>query len=101
MLVKTKSRLIEIIRLNREKILSLGVQRIGIFGSAVREEMGTQSDVDVFVEFAPGKKTYDNFIRLSFLLEELLGRKVDLLTPEALSPHIAPHIVREVEYVSL
>jgi predicted nucleotidyltransferase len=35
---------------------------------------------------------------LAFLLEDLLGRKVDLLTPESLSPYIGPHILREVEY---
>jgi hypothetical protein len=35
---------------------------------------------------------------LSFLLEDLLQRRVELVTPESLSPHIAPHIIREVEY---
>ncbi|WP_228702764.1 hypothetical protein [Salisaeta longa] len=38
---------------------------------------------------------------LSFLLEEELGRSVELVTPEALSPHIGPHILKEVEYVEI
>ena len=37
---------------------------------------------------------------LAFLLEDLFGRRVDLVTTEALSPHIGPHILREVEYVT-
>jgi len=37
---------------------------------------------------------------LGMLLEDILGREVDLLTPESLSPHIGPHILREVEYFS-
>jgi predicted nucleotidyltransferase len=40
-------------------------------------------------------------MELSFLLETLMGRKVELLTRESLSPHIGPHILREVERVSV
>ena len=38
---------------------------------------------------------------VAFLLEEILGRKVELITPEALSPHIGPHILKEVERVPI
>ncbi len=55
----------------------------------------------MLVEFAPGRKTFDNFMQLAFYLEELFGRKVELLTPESLSPYLGPRILREVEYVSL
>ena len=58
-----------------------------------------RSDVDIIVEFFPDQHTFDNFMDVSFLLEDLLGRKVELVTPEALSPHIAQHIFREVERV--
>jgi hypothetical protein len=53
------------------------------------------------VEFAPDKHSFDNFMELPFFLEELLGRKVELVTPEALSHHSGPHILREVERVPL
>ena len=99
--IQEKSSLFEIIRTNQEKIRSLGVSRIGIFGSFVREQSRSGSDVDVIVEFERGKKNFDNFIRLSFLLEELFGRKVEVVTPESLSPHIGPYILEEVEYVPL
>jgi uncharacterized protein len=49
----------------------------------------------------PGEKTFDNFINLAFFLEDILGRKVDLITKESLSPYIGPRILQEVEYVSL
>ena len=40
-------------------------------------------------------------VGLSFFLEELLGRKVELVTPESLSPYIGPHILREAEYATV
>ncbi len=43
--------------------------------------------------------SFFDFMEVAFLLEELLGRKVDLVTTEALSPHIGPHILLEVERV--
>ena len=51
------------------------------------------------MEFEQGKKTFDNFIQLSFLLEDLFKRRVELVTIESLSPYIGPHIMSEVEYV--
>jgi predicted nucleotidyltransferase len=53
------------------------------------------------VEFEEGRKTFDNFMQLSFLLEEVLQRHVELVTLESLSPYIGPHILREVEYAPL
>jgi hypothetical protein len=52
-------------------------------------------------EFEQGKKTFDNFIQLSFFLEDLFKRRVELVTTESLSPYIGPHIMSEVEYVIL
>lgn len=60
-----------------------------------------ESDVDFLIEFLPEKKNYDNFINLSFYLEELLGRKVEIVTPQSLSKYIGPHILRNAEYVAL
>ena len=70
-----------------------------LFGSFVRGEHTASSDIDLLVEFAPEKHTFDNFMDVSFLLEEILGRRVEVVTPEGLSPHIGPHILKEVERV--
>ena len=93
-----KEEILKRIRENREKIKSFGVKRIGIFGSFVRGEEKGGSDIDIIVEFEEGRKSFDNFINLAFYLEELFGRKVDLLTPESISPYIKPYIEREAVY---
>ena len=83
----------------RKRLSFFGVTSIGLFGSFVREEQTPESDIDILVEFAPEKHTFDNFMEVSFLLEETLGRKVEVVTPAGLSPHIGPHILKEVERV--
>lgn len=98
--MKTKNALIEILRANKTSIRSYGVRRLGIFGSVARDEHHAESDVDLLVEFQKGAKTFDNFIHLAFFLEEVLGRKVELVTTDSLSPYIGPRILEEVEYVS-
>lgn len=98
---QTKADVLLVLSKHRSQILSLGVKRLGLFGSFVREQQNVKSDVDLLVEFEPGKKTFDHFMQLSVLLEDLLQRRVELITPEALSPYIGPYILKEVEYVAL
>jgi predicted nucleotidyltransferase len=97
----TRRKIISSIEKSKAKLVSLGVKSIGLFGSFVREQASRESDVDLLVEFDSGKKTYDNFIDACFLLEELLGRRVELVTKDSLSPYIRPYILKEVEYVTL
>lgn len=89
------------IELSKKAIAALGVRRLGLFGSVVRDEATSQSDVDLIVEFQKGKKNFDRFMRLSFLLEELLSHSVELVTSEALSPHLGAHILKEAEFVEI
>lgn len=97
----TKEQIIETICKSRSKLLRLGVRSLGLFGSFARGQGRAKSDVDLLVEFDESKKNFDNFIDTCFLLEEVLGRKVELVTKESLSPYIKPYILKEVEYVSL
>jgi predicted nucleotidyltransferase len=83
------------------ELRGLGVKTLGLFGSFARGEQTPDSDVDLLVQFEPGKKNFDNFMDLSALLEDLLQRRVEIVTTEALSPYIGPHILDEVEYASL
>jgi predicted nucleotidyltransferase len=85
----------------KKQLAFYGVKNIGLFGSFVRGDETPLSDIDILVEFTPEKHTFDNFMEVAFLLEEIMGRKVELITPEALSPHIGPHILREVELVPI
>lgn len=99
--INTKQDIVTVLRQNRELIRGLGVKRLGLFGSFIRGEQRAESDVDLLVEFEPGKKTFDNFMALAFLLEDLLRRRVELVTAESLSPYLRPHILDEVEDVAL
>jgi hypothetical protein len=75
-----------------------GVKKIGIFGSFARGEEKEVSDIDVLVDFNEGAKTFDHFMELKFFLEDLFGRKVDLVTVTALRPQLKEGILREVTY---
>lgn len=79
----------------------LGAQRIGVFGSFARREATAESDVDVYLEFAKGRKTYDNFFAIYELLEGLFGRPIDLVTDGSLSERKAWIILPTVRYTTL
>ena len=99
--VRDKQELLQRLRGVREEILARGVIRLGLFGSFVRGNSDETSDVDLLVQFAPPKKCFDNYISLSFLLEDVLQRSVEIVTTEAISPHLGPQILSEVEDVPL
>ena len=98
--VQTKAQILGLLREHQPEMRLAGVLRCGLFGSFARDESHAQSDVDILVEFEPDQKTFDHFMQLAFFLEDLLGRKVDLVTRESLSPYIGPHILREVEFAT-
>ena len=81
------------------EIRALGVARLALFGSVLRGEARPDSDVDLLVQFSPGAKTFDRFLALSDLLEARLGRPVELVTTEGLSPFIGPRILAEAQDV--
>ena len=97
-MIREKQDVLSIIKENHNKIQAFGVKKLGLFGSFVRRQQNLQSDIDLLAEFEKGKKNFDNFIHLSFLLEDLLGRRVELVTAESLSPYLKPYIMKEVEY---
>lgn len=77
------------------EVRHLGVRRLALFGSVLRNEARPDSDVDVLVEFAPTEKTFDRFMALAGLLEDTLEHRVEVVTTESLSPFIGPHILAE------
>lgn len=89
------------IRKHKDSIRKYGIERVGVFGSIARGEATDKSDIDLLVEFNPKQKTYRNFWHSSELLERLLDRQVDVVTPQALSPFIKPRVEREVKYVQI
>lgn len=89
-----------IIQTHLAELLALGARRIGVFGSFVRGEAHGDSDVDVYVEFDDAKRNYDNFFALHERLEELLDRRVDLVTDKSLTETKARLILPTVRYAA-
>jgi uncharacterized protein len=81
------------------QVRGLGVTLLALFGSVLRGNVSPQSDVDFLVQFAPGARSYDRFLALSELLEAELGRPVEPVTVEALSPFIGPRILADAQDV--
>ena len=101
MSVTNKDEIIEILKNNSSVLRDLGVEKIGLFGSYIRNEQLQDSDVDLLVEFISGRKSFRNLMALADYTEKTLGKKVDIVTLESLSPYIAPHINKEVFYVQI
>ena len=80
---------------------SYGVRRIALFGSFAKGTPRPESDVDLLVEL--DRPLGFRFVEMADFLEETLGRKVDILTPDGLSdirlPHISKTISETIEYV--
>jgi len=76
-----------------------GVTRIGIFGSFVRGEQTSSSDIDIVVEMEKGKKNLHNFLQLKRLLEKETARKIDLGLEHSLKPAIRDKIKEQIIYV--
>ena len=97
--ISNKTSLLAVLHAHKQQIVLFGVKKLGLFGSFARNTATASSDVDFLVEFEQGKKTFDNFMDLSFYLENITGRNVEIVTPQSLSKYIGHHILRENENV--
>ena len=94
-----KQEIIKIIRNSKPEMEShYGVQRLGLFGSYVKEKQRKKSDIDILVTFNRDIDLFD-FLDLREYLEGQLHAKVDLVMESALKPAIGKRILSEVEYV--
>ncbi|MGQ0673181.1 MAG: nucleotidyltransferase family protein [Hyphomicrobium sp.] len=75
------------------------IRRLALFGSVLRGELRPDSDLDVLVEFEPGHTPGFGFFEIEDELTRVLGRKVDLNTPQFLSRHFRKKIEAEAEVV--
>ncbi|MFQ5807086.1 MAG: nucleotidyltransferase family protein [Phycisphaerae bacterium] len=73
------------------------IRKLAFFGSVLRDDFRSDSDVDVLVEFEWGKTPGLAFFGMQDELAELLGRRVDLNTPSCLSPYFRDRVRREAE----
>jgi predicted nucleotidyltransferase len=73
------------------------IRKLSIFGSAIHGDLRQESDVDVLVEFEPDHVPGLAFFSMERELSEILGREVDLNTPQFLSPYFRSRVVAEAE----
>ena len=81
-------------KLKPELVKRFGVTRLALFGSTVRDEAMTNSDIDIIVAF-DGPATSKKYFGVQFLLEDQLGRPVDLVTEKAMRAELRSFIERE------
>ena len=92
--------IINTIKQNKEKLFKLGINRIGLFGSYVRNQANEDSDIDILIDFDSNSKiSLFELIEIEEMLESLFERKIDLALMRKLKPHISKHILNEVIYV--
>ena len=96
----TREYILATIGSNRNKLARYGIRKVGLFGSYARDEQSLESDIDILIDFEPDHENYDNFMAVYDILEQLFNNeKVEIVTRNGLSPHIGPHILKEVQYV--
>lgn len=87
-----------LVRKNRDRIVSIatrhGARNVRVFGSALRGDARVDSDIDLLVDLEPGRSLLDH-VGLWQDLEELLGRRVDVVVEGGISPHLEQRILAE------
>jgi predicted nucleotidyltransferase len=88
----------DVLREKREEILRVaarhGARNVRVFGSVARGEADERSDIDLVVEFEPGRSLLDH-AALWLELQELLGCKVDVVSDRGIKPRIRDRVLRE------
>jgi len=97
---------VERIRIDRGSLVDFCrrnyIRKLALFGSILRDDFRPESDIDVLVEFEPSHVPGLKFFTLERELSQVLGRKVDLNTPNFLSPYFRDRVLveAEVQYVA-
>jgi hypothetical protein len=91
-----RAMILDLLNQNRDEFLKrFGAKHLALFGSAARDELRVDSDIDVLVEF-DGPATFDGYVGLKDYLEDLFGAKVDLVTEAMIKPRLRRHIEKDL-----
>ena len=91
-----RAMILALLNQHRDEVLQrFGARHLALFGSAARDEMRADSDIDVLVEF-DGPATFDGYVGLKDYLEDLFGAKVDLATEAMIKPRLRRHIEKDL-----
>ncbi len=96
----TKENILKKLKSNKLEFSKYGIRNVGLFGSYLRNEQSSGSDIDLLIDFDPEKENFDNFMAAYDLFENLFkNEKIEIVTKNGLSPYIGPAILNEVVYV--
>lgn len=91
----TRAEVLETLRAHRPTLAErFGVVELALFGSFARDEATDESDLDILVSF-DGPATWRSYFGVQFYIEDLLGRRVDLVTDKALRSEFRPYVEQE------
>jgi predicted nucleotidyltransferase len=93
--ISTREQVVETLSRHRAEMGRFGVASLHLFGSIARGTPTDKSDIDLLVTFE-GRATFDAYMGLKLLLEDLLGRKVDLATSRAIKPSLRARIAPDL-----
>lgn len=96
----TKDQILSKLKANKPEFIKFGISNIGLFGSYLRNQQTPSSDIDLLIDFEPGKENFDNLMAAYDLFETIFnGEKVEVLTKNGLSKYIGPQILQNIVYV--
>ncbi len=91
----TRQEVLELLRAHKPTLAErFGVTHLALFGSFARDQATDESDIDILVRF-DGPATSRSYFGVQFYVEDLLGRRVDLVSDKALRPELRPYVERE------
>ena len=95
-----RAAILKLLNDHREQVRErFGAKHLALFGSAARDELREDSDIDVLVEFE-GPATFDGYIGLQTYLEQIFHAKVDLATEAMIKPRLRRHIEKDIIHVA-
>ena len=92
----TAQSILDILAKHRDELRVMGVRKIGLFGSCLQGSPTSGSDMDFLVTL--GNSSFDAYMDVKFLLEDLVQCKVDLVLEKTLKPRLRPHVLAAVKY---
>ena len=89
-----RDQILVLLKRHKRQLKKYGIHSLSIFGSVARDQALPNSDIDILVDFEKPVGLFE-YARLKLYLESVLGREVDLVTPEALREELREGILRE------
>ena len=90
----SRDEILTLLRAHRQELENFGIGSLRLFGSMARGEATSVSDIDLLVDFSAAP-TFSDYMKLRIFLEDLLGKKVDLVTETGLRPGVRPFVEKD------